>query len=115
MRTVQNKKLKAMSEAVKVEKLYSHLIIAAMNEPVAGQGGAPSGFSPEEMRERINIIDKIENAKLDDEVDFEDAEFIKLQACVARVKWLKVDKEILEFTDYIKDLGKKEEPKKETE
>lgn len=95
MKVIENKK----TELVKndTEKLkYSDLIMLCVR--VAPQGG----FSLEQMRPRLKIIEVCEAGKA--KLEMEDAEFAVVKQACAAMKWAAMDKDIVDFADYIQSL-----------
>lgn len=58
------------------------------------------GFDLKDMRERNRLLDILEK-KDKKEYSFEDNDFDNLKKIIELSRWLKIDKEILEFTNYI--------------
>lgn len=62
------------------------------------------GFGVEEMRQRFKLIDELENLGPKASVKLEDVDASTLQTLVADYKWEAMDKEIIDFVDYIAGL-----------
>lgn len=75
---------------------YSQLLIGALNQPPQG------GFTPSVMKERIELIDRLEDAKDTLEVSSEELAIIK--KLVANQSFGIIDKGLIEYTDYIAGL-----------
>ena len=74
---------------------YADLGKLCVNQPPQG------GFNAEEMRSRLRLIDVLEAAK--DEIELEDADADKFKALVANMNtWGVLHREILEFIDTVK-------------
>jgi hypothetical protein len=63
------------------------------------------GFTVDEMRKRLKIMDALDAAKDKAEIDIEDADLATLKHCVSEVRWIRLDKAILAFVDYIQALA----------
>jgi len=59
------------------------------------------GFTPDEMRSRLRVIDNLKSAET--EIQIEDADFEKLKQCVNSMKWAVMDQDIVDFTDLINE------------
>lgn len=77
------------------EGSYNNLIKLCLDKMPNG------GFTPQEMRLRINIINKMK----DESFELEDAEYVKLNECVKQMTWGMLDEGILEFVEYIESIG----------
>lgn len=75
---------------------YKELISAALN--VVPQGG----FSPEEIRKRLRVIDALD--KSNEVFELEDADVETLKRCVKEMKWGVMHKNIVEFNDDVQNL-----------
>jgi hypothetical protein len=60
------------------------------------------GFTVDEMRSRIKIMDKLETDKKT--VELEDAEYKTLRGVVKTHKWGAISRKVVEFVDYIDGL-----------
>ena len=96
MKKIENKQVKDNSNFI---KSYFALIATCLNVP------QKTGMDIIEMRKRIKILDKIldKNAALPS-ADFEDFEVKIIKSCVADMRWIVVDKEIVNFVDYIESV-----------
>ena len=64
------------------------------------------GITTSEMAERFNVLSKIENIKLGDTVELEDAEFLVAYNCKIK-NWAMMHKDIVEFDKYIESIKNK--------
>lgn len=109
MKTLENKKTEivlsfkevpstvegATPAQVPVKARYGDLILLIINNP--GQ----AGFSIAEIRQRLQIAAAIgEN----DTFNLEDVDFALIKTLIANFKWAQVNKEVLEFSDYIDSI-----------
>jgi hypothetical protein len=62
------------------------------------------GLLPTEMTERVNIINKFKDAKIDSVVELEDKEFETLKSCNEKTRWQMLHKDIIEFNKYISEI-----------
>lgn len=104
MITFLNKPLQINISDEKLEgkPAYSDLIKVCLNDR------PQQGFSIEEMRKRIKVLDVIEDAIEKAEVDrsevsfeFEDDQAALIHQCVKQMKWFQLNKEIVEFVDHV--------------
>jgi len=77
---------------------YSDLIVISVRQPKQG------GFGLEEMRLKIKVLDKLEDKKIGDIIDFEDAEIAVVKSAVSDMKWMGLHKDIVDFCDYINKI-----------
>jgi len=89
MRTIENK-----ATALPDNMDYAKLIKICVNVP------PKEGFSVEEMKKRIRILDVLDK----DPIEIEDADFSILKQCVTQFRWGVLNKEIIAFVDYIQEL-----------
>jgi len=80
---------------------YSDLVKVGLNK--APQGG----WTPDEMRMSIRILDKLENVDLDSSVEFEDTEYTYIVKTCLGLRWPFIHKNVIEFDDYLKQLNVK--------
>lgn len=81
----------------KVNIGFAGIANMALNSPPQG------GWSTDEMRKRIKVMDKLENAEIGDSIELEDAEFEKILEC-SQIKWKFFHKDIIAFEDYLLKL-----------
>jgi len=80
---------------VPVKAKYGDLILLVINNP--GQ----AGFSIAEIKQRLQIAAAIgENAT----INLEDVDFTLVKTLLAAFKWAQVNKEVVEFSDYIDSI-----------
>lgn len=80
---------------VPVKAKYGDLILLVINNP--GQ----AGFSIAEIKQRLQIASAIgENAT----INLEDVDFALVKTLLAAFKWAQVNKEVVEFSDYIDSI-----------
>ena len=60
-----------------------------------------SWISVKEMRDRINVLNKIEKLKAWDDIKLEEAEYVIVKKCVDETQWRVVSKDIISFSDEI--------------
>jgi hypothetical protein len=77
---------------------YSDLALLSINAPVK------EGFTVEDIRGRIKVLDKLTDANAEDVVELEDAESNVLKMAVAAMKWNLIHKDIISFCDYVKEM-----------
>ena len=92
MKTLDNKRFLLGTN----ETQYSELIKACLNNVPQG------GFTPQEMKERMKILDVLETAN--GTIDLEDADAKKMKDCVKQMKWGLLDKNLIEFIDSVEKL-----------
>ncbi len=97
---VKQTELKIEAESTELAN-YLDLAMLAINVP------PERGFTPEEMRTRIRILDVLESAKTQqvEEVRLEDADAAKLQDCVRAMRWPKMHRQILGFVDDVLNMA----------
>lgn len=80
---------------------YAQFAISALNSPV-------EGLSTNEMRMRFKLIDKLEVAKPDQEIELDETEFNTLKNTIIATDdkkgWLRMDRDLIDFVDYIRSL-----------
>ena len=77
---------------------YGDLVVICMNTPPAN-----GAWTTSEMRSRIKIEEKVEEAKADEIIEFEEAEIKKIVEC-SKQPWRFKHKVILEFEEYLLTL-----------
>jgi hypothetical protein len=92
-----NKEIELVIEKDK-QATYADLLKICVNW-AAPEGG----FTVEQMKERIRLSDVIEAWW--NELDFEDSDYTNLIQLVKETKWAIVNKEIIEFSDYILNIN----------
>jgi len=109
MKTVENKQTEivlSMKEVpstveggaptqVPVKAKYGDLILLIINNP--GQ----AGFSIAEIKQRLQIAAAIGEGET---FNLEDVDFILIKTMIATFKWAQVNKEVVEFSDYIDSI-----------
>lgn len=75
---------------------YSALIRVCLNNVPEG------GYTVQEMRDRMDILNKAEKAN--GSLDLEDSETKKLKSCVKAMKWSLMNKEIVQFCDDVEAM-----------
>jgi len=93
MKTLTNHKFTVKDETGKPATTAS-LASVCLNQVPQG------GFTPEEMRARINILNKLKNAK--DKIDLEDSEAKTLIGLILSMKWGALNEEVIKFVDEAK-------------
>ncbi len=86
--------------ALPTETNYAQLIKACVNVP------PKEGFTVDEMRKRIRLIDATENIGDNKSFEVEDADIEVLKPCVKAMRWIILHKDLIEFVDYIMALEK---------
>ena len=79
---------------------YADLALIVVRAPKQG------GFAVEDMRQRFRLIDELDKVGPKGSIEFEDADASLLQSLVAEFKWDAMDKEIIDFSDYVAELEK---------
>ena len=78
---------------------YAALIKMCVNQPqINPQSGQSVGFSIDDIRSRLRIIDVVDNPK-NGTINIEDADFELLKQCVTSYRWAAVSQIILDFVD----------------
>jgi hypothetical protein len=75
---------------------YNDLIRYVVNQLPQG------GFTPEEMRSRMRILDALNDDSK--EIELEDADASLLKTLIKSSKWMTIHQDILDFEDCIKSL-----------
>lgn len=101
MKTLINLTVEGLKDEKGKSLDYAGAIKVCLQTPPLNNMGQPSGYTPEIMRDRINIQDKIDCAN--DKIELEDAEARTVVACVKETKWTKLDKSILKFIDDVEE------------
>jgi hypothetical protein len=100
MKTFINKKTDiTMSQEDPTKLGYSNLAIIGLNTPPQG------GWTPDEMRQRIKVIAKLDDKDIGAKIKLEDAEFDLVVKC-ANIKWQFMHKDVVAFDDYLSELKK---------
>lgn len=96
MKKIKNKKLNFRVIEDGKEKVadYAYLISVCVNEV------GKNGISINDMRKRLRILERLNS----EYIELEDADFNLLVTLVNEMIYAKVNKEIVEFTDYINSL-----------
>ena len=77
---------------------YSDLILIVVNRRKEG------GYTLQEQRLKLRILDKIDEAKHGDTIEFEDTEYQDFLNDLGSMKWGFIHKDIVEFSDYCLNL-----------
>jgi len=78
---------------------FLDLLLTGLNSP------PKEGFTTSEMKERFNVISKIEDVKIGDTVELEDAEFLVAYNC--RIKnWRMMHRDIVAFDEHLEEVKK---------
>lgn len=75
---------------------FSELAESCVNHP------PKAGYTVTEMKERLNIVGKLDHEK--DTIELEDAEAAKLIECVTVMPWAMMHKEIVEFSEAVNKM-----------
>lgn len=112
MKTITNKECAGALDEKGKCLTYAQMGVNCLQSPDINHNGQNAGFTPEEMRARIRVQDILE--KGGKTIELEDADATKLLQCIKATKWVRVDKDILQFIDDMEaELNKVEEkPKK---
>lgn len=99
MKKLENKKTELTHEVdgVKTNLGYVDLLLIGLNAP------PKEGWTTAQMKERFNVIGKIEKTKLGKTVELEDAEFMVAYDCKLK-NWAMMHKDIIAFDDYLEKL-----------
>lgn len=105
MKKLKNKKTKIAilnNEGNPIQEAkYSDIIELCVNQPPLNpQTGQPVGFSIDDIRKRLRLIECLNSAK-NGTIEMEDADYALVNECVRQYKWNKVDKMIVEFVDAV--------------
>ena len=100
MKTIENRQTEMPFKENDGEQIkqatYFDLVRYCLNQTPQG------GFTFEEMRRRLRILEAISSAP--ESAALEDADLDKLKECVTAARWLSLDKTVVEFSDYIRNL-----------
>ncbi len=100
MKTLLNKQFELVShkdeKGVDVKFQTKDFAKVCVNNPKEG------GFTPDEMKKRIRLIDLFEEEKKEYQV--EDADLQELKTCVSSMKWAIAHKDIVSFSEDIENL-----------
>lgn len=102
MKKLENKETEMTQEIEgKVVKMgFVDLLLVGLNS-------APKeGWTTAQMKERFNVIGKIEDIKIGKTVELEDAEFKVAYDCKV-ANWAMMHKDIIAFDDYLEKLNTK--------
>lgn len=88
---------KLNEEGTKVNLGFADLASMVLNS--APQGG----WTTDEMRKRIKVMDKMDKVELGQSIELEDAEFEKILEC-SNIKWKFMHKDVIAFEDYLLKL-----------
>ena len=97
MRKLENRKMVPMVEGGPVSTYVDMCRTAVNNVP-------REGFAVEEMRRRLRILDCLEAAKDKETIEVEDGDMVVLAQCVRDIRWIRLDKAIVDFVDYIQSI-----------
>jgi len=97
MATVKMKSFMLVIGDDSTEIKYTELLKSAVNSPKEG------GFSPVEMRERLKILDALDNSK-NGEIKLEDEDIKLLAELVKDQRFSIVHQGFIDYTDYIQSL-----------
>ena len=99
MKKLENKEteLTKLVDAKKVKMGYVDLLLLGLNAP------PKEGWTTAQMKERFNVIAKIEKVKLGKTVELEDAEFTVAYNCRI-INWTMMHKDIVAFDEYLDKL-----------
>ena len=80
---------------------YLDLAKVCLNEP------PERGFTPDEMRARMRVLNAIEAAETQDSgcVILEDSDAAKVQACASAMRWPRMHRQIVEFLDAVASMS----------
>ena len=81
---------------------YKELIEGALNYVPANDFGQSLGVPVDNMRVRIRVLDKLDTDEKEVSLDDEDVKTIF--ECVKAQKFIRIDKGLVEYFDYIKEL-----------
>lgn len=108
MKTLENKQTEIvlrMEEApsiegatpsmIPVKAKYGDLILLVINNP------SQAGFSIAEIKQRLQIAAAI---GVGETFNLEDVDFALVKSLIAAFKWAQVNKEVVEFSDYIDSI-----------
>lgn len=88
--------------SIEIAITYKELIRGALEYIPTNQFGQSMGLPVEEMRLRIKILDKLDTDKKVVNLDDEDVKVI--YDCVKAQKFIRVDRGLVEYFDYITEL-----------
>tara|TARA_Y100000034_G_scaffold61238_1_gene74348 strand:+ start:1051 stop:1383 length:333 start_codon:yes stop_codon:yes gene_type:complete len=103
MKKLENKKTKIAivnSDGKPIrEAKYGDIIELCVNQPTVNpQTGQTLGFSIEDIRKRLRLIECLNNTK-NGHIEMDDADYQLVCQCVTGYKWNKVDQLIVDFVD----------------
>lgn len=79
---------------VPVKARYSDLILTVINQP------SQAGFSIADIKQRLQIAAACDG----DTIELEDVDFALVKSLIASFKWGTINKEVVEFSDYIDSI-----------
>jgi hypothetical protein len=99
MKKLENKETGLTKEVdgVKSNLGYVDLLLYGLNAQ------PKEGWTTAQMKERFNVIEKIEKVKLGKTVELEDAEFMVAYNCRI-INWSMMHKDIVAFDEYLEKL-----------
>ena len=100
MKKLENKAIELKFGEDKTEMGFVDLAIVCMNQ--IPEGGVP----PLEMSKRIAILGKLNNAKLGEKVELEDAQFEMLKRLADNTGWRLIHKDIVAFNEHLEKLNR---------
>ena len=107
MITLKNKKTKINIVSPRGETIekasYADIIELCVNQPEVGPQG-PTGFSIEDIRKRLRVIDSLKENN--GEIKMEDADYDLVVTAVAGYKWMAIDQMIVDFVDDVEKANK---------
>ena len=107
MITLKNKQTKINIVSPRGETIekakYSDIIELCVNQPEVGPQG-PTGFSIEDIRKRLRVVDSLKSTN--GEIKMEDADYEVVVNAVTSYKWMAVDQMIVDFVDDVEKANK---------
>ncbi len=95
MKSIEMKELSFIVEEGK-KGSYANLVKAVVNTP------PKDGFTADEMRSRMRILDCLEKAN--GILELEDSDTKKFKQCTKDMKWAMMNKEIVQFCDDVEAM-----------
>ena len=83
---------------------YSDLIKLCIDHPPMGANGNPVGFTIEDIRKRLRVVDSLKENN--GEIKLEDADYELVVQSVTEFKWMAVNQSIVDFVDDIQKGNK---------
>lgn len=102
MKALENRQTEILLKPDAPPARYADLVRLCIDNP------PKDGFTPDQMRKRLRVLDALDG--VDGTIEFEDSDADTVKDCVSTMRWARMDRELLEFTDAVE--GMKQVPTK---